>query len=130
MFEIDTAALKAKSYALSEGSSELNRCAGEIISVKILLEGLSSMGPILGTLDSLSIRTRRHASQEEMLYTVAQRIVRTYEDAEDAIISNMEQDKFDINIPAYSIPSFMPDQVTAGRKIDSKVLKELLELFK
>ena len=130
MFEIDTAAVRAKSYALSEGSSELNRCAGEIVSVKILLEGLSSMGPILGTLDSLSERTRRHASQEEMLFTVAQRIVRTFEDTEDDIISNMEQDKFDINIPAYSIPSFRPEVIRTGQKIDSKVLNELLELFK
>ena len=129
MFDIDTTAVRAKSIALSEGSSELNRNAAEIGDVKSLLYGLSSMGPILSSLDTLITNVRLEAHYEEALYTAAQRIVRAFEDCEQEIMSYMDEDKFDIRVPVYGTPNFNLKSRTSDPRVDNKTLNELLELF-
>ncbi len=130
MFDINTTAVRATSRALLEGSYELNRCAGEIGEVKSLLSGLSSMGPILGALDTLQLNVRTESRNEEDLYDEAQRISRMYEDCEEDIISNTDEDKFDIRFPAYGTSNFSLGQSSGRSGVDTRTLGELLELFK
>lgn len=127
MFEINTDDLKTAARIIQDGSRILYKNAYEIEDVKYLLQGISSMGPIIATLNVLEYDVRREAGQEDAIYDTGIRIARRYDDCEEDIINNMDNDKFRISHPVYTITGFGRDRV--NRNIDHKILDEILDLF-
>ena len=127
MFEINTDDFKAAVRRFQDGSRSLQRNAYEIEDVKYLLQGISCMGPIIGSLSALEDNVRLEARQEGALYDTGIRIARRYDDCEEEIMDNMDNDKFRINLPVYTLTGFVRD--IGNRKIDHRILDEILDLF-
>jgi hypothetical protein len=128
MFEIYTDGLRTASRAFAEGSGQLNRNAYDIEDVKHMLSGMSSMGAIISSLNYLQNDVRREASQERALFETGIWIARRYDDCEDEIISNMDNEKFEISVPQFRVIRFSRNW-RSNRRINMQVLNEILDLF-
>ncbi len=128
MFKINTDGFKTAAGAFREGSQQLHRNESAIDDIRHMISNLSDMEDVVSVLYDLKTDVRKEGVQETALYETGLWIARRYDDCEDEIITNMDNTKFEISVPQYTMTGFSRNSRT-GRKINTEVLNEILDLF-
>ncbi|MCR4596568.1 MAG: hypothetical protein K5673_07275 [Lachnospiraceae bacterium] len=129
MFDITTDNVRTASRFLFEGSLQLNRLAYDIGEVMELLEGMSGMDDVILTLKYLQNDVRTESKQEGILFDTSTKITAEYDETEEEILMNMDNSKFEMQIPQYRIASFSTGSGNHNSRIDMRTMNELLEQF-
>ena len=98
MFEINTDSLRTSAEVFREGSELLRRNVNEIEDILHTVSGLSGMDVIITSLTGFQGEASREATQQQALYETGILISRCYDDCEDDILSNINEDKFQMDI--------------------------------
>ncbi len=130
MFDIYTDGLRTAAMRFQDGSNGLIRNTYEIEDVKSLISGLSGMDFVISVLNGLQDDVRLEARQQEALYSTGTWIARRFDDCEDDILANMDNEKFEINVPNYRMIDFKRNMISQNTNINHVVLNEILELFR